>query len=551
MPTETRHILVYAPIAATFKELCRSVGKQSWVESEVRDRECIWIGRELRFEIDMVDSLDQAVELLHRGYYNLVMVDCRHVPVEGADNGRQEEALRAFLEVLNNERDIERLYPMRRVTVLVGDIDEARVDRLIFDMGRKHVGACLRDMSLSPRPVGGKNAARSRFVDAIWEHCRRVLVGARHGKKAISAAGGGITGIYYEVGVLKCLHDALDADIRDFDMFLGISGGAVVTSCLANGIPIDEIMSKIGDLDRTWNYKLRLSWRQLNVLEVPKRFLILQREMMRYLVRMLRREDEFSVASVFGLYAVLLGPIFDNAQFEEAMRRLFKKSGQSNDFRKLQRELFIGATDQDRREHIMFGDVGLDDVPISRAVQASAAMHPFFPSVEIGGRYYTDGIVTRTSNLRAAIDHGADLVFIIDPFLPLISERAGFNRNHGNMWIVEQDYKTMAYTRFEQARMEIMRTNPDVNTYSFVPSNRMRRLMGKQNPFISRNFHPIVCEAYRGTYRRLKQMEYKIKGELASHEMTLDLGPVQEKVDQLRKAKRPDVAILLDQRGTK
>lgn len=546
MPAESRHILVYAPSPETFKELCLSVRKQPWIESEIGENECWWEGRGLQFEIDMVDRLEKAVEMLHAGYYNLVMVDCRHVPIESVDHEKQEQGLHAFLDVLDNERDIERRYPQRRVAILVGDADEDRVDRLIFDMGKRHVGACLRDMSLSPRPVGGKNAARVRFIDQIWSHCNKVLVGARHGKKAISAAGGGITGIYYELGVLKCLHDAFDADIRDFDMFLGISGGAVVTSCLANGISIDEIIAKIGDLDKTWNYRLKLSWRQLNVMEVPRRVYLMQREMVRYAMRMLKKEDELSVASVFGLYAVLLGPIFDNAQFEKAMRKLFKKSGQTNDFRELRPELYIGATDQDRREPVLFGDVGLDDVPISRAVQASAAMHPFFPSVEIGGRYYTDGIVTRTSNLRTAIDHGADLVFIIDPFLPLISDQPGFNRSHGNMWVVEQDYKTMSYTRFSQARRELLRTNPDVNTYNFVPSNRMRRLMGKQNPFISRNFHPIVCEAYRGTFRRLKQLEYKIRGELVSHNIRLNLGPVEEKAEALRQAKRPDVKILLD-----
>lgn len=546
MVPEKRHILLYAPSPETFKELCASVRSQPWVDSEIGDRECSWEGRGLHFEIDMVDCLDMAVELLHGGYYNMVMIDCRHVPIEGVDHSRQEDGLRAFLDVLVNEEDIERRYPLRRVAVLVGDADEERVDRLIFEMGKRHIGACLRDLSLSPRPVGGKKVARSQFVEKIWDHSDRVLVGTRHGKKAIACAGGGITGIYYEIGVLKCLHDAFDADIRDFDMFMGISGGAVVSSCLANGISIDEIIAKVGSLDRTWKYQLKLSWRQLNVMEVPRRVMLLQREMLRYMMRMFRREDELSVASVLGIYAVLLGPIFDNAQFEKAIRNLFKKSGKTNDFRKLIPELYIGATDQDRRQHVLFGDVGFDDVPISQAVQASAAMHPFFPSVDIGGRYYTDGIVTRTSNLRSAIDHGADLVFVIDPFVPSISEKAGFNRSQGNMWVVEQDYKTMSFTRFAQARGEILRTNPDVNTYNFVPSNRMRRLMGKQNPFISRNFHPIVCEAYRGTFRRLKQLEYKMRGELASHNITLDLDPVEEKVARLKAAPEPDVKILLD-----
>ena len=108
MVAETRHILVYAPFPETFKELCLSVRKQPWVESEVGDRECSWEGRGLHFEIDMVDCLEKAVEMLHGGYYNMVMVDSRHVPIEGVDHERQEQGLQAFLDVLANEKDIER-----------------------------------------------------------------------------------------------------------------------------------------------------------------------------------------------------------------------------------------------------------------------------------------------------------------------------------------------------------------------------------------------------------------------------------------------------------
>lgn len=546
MQTHVRHILVFAPYPQSFKELCTSVKAQPWIESDIFDQGCIWQGRGLRLQIDVVEKLEHAVERLHSGYYNLVMIDCRHVPDEDINYAKQEKGLFRFLEVLGNQRDIERRYPLRRVAALVGDADERRADGLLFEMGKRHIGACLRDQSLSARPVGGKKAARSRFIEQIWEHCSSLLIDVRRGKKAISLAGGGITGIFHELGVLKCLHDAFDIDLRDFDMFLGISGGAVVASCLANGIGIDEVITKIGDIDETWKYRLRLSWKQLNLFEVPRRVFLLQREVLRYAQRMLRREDELSVASVMGLSAVLLGPIFDNAQFEKALRKLFKEHGQTNDFRKLHRELYIGVTDQDRREHVLFGELGFDDVPISQAVQASAAMHPFFPSVKIDGRYFTDGIVTRTSNLREAINHGADLVFVIDPFVPLISDQPGFNARHGNMWIVEQDYKTMSHTRFARAREELLRSDPHVNTYSFVPSNRMRRHMAKHNPFISRNFHPIVCAAYRSTYRRLKMIEYKIRGELASHHIELNLQPVKQKVQMLREAKRPRVEVLLD-----
>jgi predicted acylesterase/phospholipase RssA len=415
-------------------------------------------------------------------------------------------------------------------------------------MGRQDVGACLRDRSLSAHIEAEHRAeVRADFARAVWGFCRRTLAVRRSGKRAIALAPGGISGIYHELGVLKCLNDAFDCGIHDFDVYAGISAGAVVASCLANGIHIDEQIAKIGALDRRWGYQLRLGWRHLNLTEVPKRLLLAQKEVVKYVLRALMREDDFSVASMIGTWAYLLGPVFDNRQFEEAMRALLTRPGRTNDFRELDCELLVGATDQDLREHVIFGHGGIVDVPISVAVQASAAMHPFFPSVEINGRYFTDGMVTRTSNLGATIDRGADLVFVVDPFVPLVTDRAGHNARHGNMWIVEQDYKTMSYTRFERARAQLMRSNPQVSVYSFVPSNRMRRYMSGQNPFVARNFDRIVCAAYKSTARRLDQLEHKMSGELAGHGITLDLGPVRATCKRLGQSRRADVRQLLDE----
>jgi NTE family protein len=194
---------------------------------------------------------------------------------------------------------------------------------------------------------------------------------------------------------------------------------------------------------------------------------------------------------------------------------------------------------------VLFGDEDLDHVPISQAIQASAAVHPFFPSVEIEGRFYTDGVVTRTSNMTTAIRKGADLVFVADPFVPLISEEPGFNARHGNLWIIEQDFKTVAFTRFRRISEQVLKQNSHVSAYAFVPSNRMRRLMS-QNPFVARNFHPIVCEAYRSTARRLHQMKYRLKGDLAAHRIELDLDLVNYRVEALRSARKADVRILLN-----
>ncbi len=541
-----RRVLVYSPLPHTSQDLCDAVRRQPWVKAVVGVDSCVLSGRDLTLQLEWADSLEQTMDRLLEGYFDLVVVDIRNLLHRGADPAGQEQAVDDFFSALRSQRDRERRFPRGRIAILIGDQDEERGDRLLFTFGRRHVGACLRDASIGLSDPARVAAARDRFIANFWAFCRAALVERRTGKKAVNLAGGGITGMYYHLGVLKCLDDAFAGAISDFDLFAGVSGGAVIAACLANGLSIDEMICKLGTLDASWKYDLKLSWRHLNVVEVPRRLLLVQREMLRYALRIVKREDDLSVASILGTWAVLFGPVFDNAEFEEALEDLFSEPGRSNDFRALDCELIVGATDQDRREHVVFSANSLGHVPISRAVVASAAMHPFFPSVEIDGRRYTDGIVTRTSNLGESIVRGADLVFAVDPFVPVIADEAGYNSRRGNMWVVEQDYKTMSFTRFAQFRDQFERTNPHVNIYTYLPSNRMRYLMSKQNPFVARNFHPIVCEAYRSTYRRLKTLAYKMVHELAAHDITLDLDPVEAKVARLRAAAKPDVRLLLD-----
>ncbi len=546
MATRIRTALLLAPHQPQGVELCKALQRQLGLRSKMEERGCTCRGRGLALRIEVVHSAAEALDLLRQEYYNLLIIDCRNATQDSDGACAREREVMGFLEALRREPDRERRYPFSRIVVLVGDADAARADRLIFAMGERHVGACVRDRSLTHAHTGAQQAqARDRFVAELWELCRRTLMETRRGLRAICAAGGGLSGLYYELGVLKCLHDAIDLDVGSFDMYFGISAGALVTAGLATGFSIDELIVKYGGLDRGWPYRLRLEWRHLNLAEVPRRIVLAQQALVQYLSRLARNEDEFSVAAILGTYGNLLGPIFDNRPLEQGIRRLLSIEGRTNDFRELPRPLYIGATDQDRREHVLFGDVGWDDVPISKAIQASTAMHPFFPSVEIKGRYFTDGIVTRTSNLRAAIDKGADLVIVVDPFVPLISDRPGTNARMGNMWVIEQDYKTMSFTRYEQARNEILRRSSQVSIYTFVPSNRMRYLMSNQNPFVARNFHAIVCQAYSSTFRRLRALEYKLAGEMASRGLAFDLGPVAARVATITAARRPDASLLL------
>ncbi len=60
--------------------------------------------------------------------------------------------------------------------------------------------------------------------------------GRRKAKVALVCAGGGITGAVYEIGCLRALHELLGRSLLDLDLYVGISGGAFVSSLLAAGV---------------------------------------------------------------------------------------------------------------------------------------------------------------------------------------------------------------------------------------------------------------------------------------------------------------------------
>lgn len=66
---------------------------------------------------------------------------------------------------------------------------------------------------------------------------------AKRGKTALVLAGGGLTGGAYEVGALRAIDDLLvDRTVNDFDIYVGTSAGALVTSLLANGVSPEDML---------------------------------------------------------------------------------------------------------------------------------------------------------------------------------------------------------------------------------------------------------------------------------------------------------------------
>jgi predicted acylesterase/phospholipase RssA len=63
-------------------------------------------------------------------------------------------------------------------------------------------------------------------------------------------------------------------------------------------------------------------------------------------------------------------------------------------------------------------------VPISKAVQASAALPGLFPPVEIDGHFYVDGALRKTLHASEALEDGASLVLCVNPIVTYDAKRA-------------------------------------------------------------------------------------------------------------------------------
>src|SRR5258708_30316893 len=108
----------------------------------------------------------------------------------------------------------------------------------------------------------------------------------------------------------------------------------------------------------------------------------------------------------------------DSEATADYLARVFDLTGQTNDFRKLKKDLLIIATDLDNGERVVFGRGHNDRAPISRAAAASAAIPVLYKPVKISGRECVDGGLRGTASIDLAIERGADLVICINPLVP-------------------------------------------------------------------------------------------------------------------------------------
>jgi predicted acylesterase/phospholipase RssA len=452
-------------------------------------------GRDVRYRITVTHSAEEARRLIRKEYFNVLVIDEGYaIPGGGEIPSHERLSTKIFLQEVTPEHVADFTWRADRTLVLIESSD--RLSDAAFAAGRLQVGG-YASWPFTPED----------FFEAVAEICRRRAV---VGKTALCLAGGGIEGLIYEVGALRALDELLIGQgVNDFDIYCGISAGAIAGCFLANGVPPAEFVRAFhGDSTLV----SRVGHRAI--------FYPAWREIASRAAHMVTGWFLSPTKALKGLPAFYMKAIpsgfFSGDRMRKLIRKELERPGRTDRFRSLEKELYIGATDQDTSEHVVFGDRGWDDVRISDAVRASAALVPFYAPAWVRGRWFVDGSYTRTSELEVAIAKGATLVVIVDPLVPIRSGVSGYVRRKGGLFSGIQGVKALVHTRFVEGYRSALEKYPHVDFIVIVPEEDDMRLMSGSPMRYNYRIH-LEELAYQETLLRVEESYAQFSGELMRH----------------------------------
>ena len=369
---------------------------------------------------------------------------------------------------------------------------------------------------------------------------------ARHGV-GLALAGGGPLGGIYEVGALLALAESLDGiDFNDIDVYVGVSSGGFVAAALANGISPAQMYRLFIDDGPEATLSPALFLRPAfgefarRALSIPR---LLARATSDYL-RQPRHQSLLESLATLGR-AVPTG-LFDQRALDAFLKRLFASAGRTNDFRELRHKLFVVATNLDTGASVTFGGPGSAHVPISRAIEASAAVPGLFPPVEIESEHYVDGALNKTLHASVALDEGVSLLFCVNPLVPFdassASRRGGrlsvAKLNHGGLPLVlGQTFRAIIHSRMKVGMEKYRRQYPHADILLFEP-DREDADMFFANIFSYSHRRHLCDMAYLKTRQSLLSRRAMLEPLLARHGIGLNLERLGDSHRSIRDALR-------------
>ena len=330
---------------------------------------------------------------------------------------------------------------------------------------------------MSDTTVSGR-ASRNRVRRSARAGRRPGAASATGQRIGLALAGGGPLGGIYEVGALLALADSLDGlDFNALDVYVGVSSGGFVAAALANGLSPAQMYRLFIDDGVDAALKPEIFLRPA-LGEFARCAAALPGLAARATLQYLKDPFHRGVLESFSTLARAIPTgVFDNRAIDEFLARLFAAPGRTNDFRKLDRKLFLVATNLDTGAPVTFGPHHRAHVPISRAIEASSALPGLFPPVAIDGEFYVDGALNKTLHASVALDEGVRLLLCVNPLVPFDASLA-MRRGHtsvdklhrgGLPLVLGQTFRAIIHSRMKVG-MEKYRTQyPDADVLLFEP----------------------------------------------------------------------------------
>src|SRR5256714_923320 len=305
----------------------------------------------------------------------------------------------------------------------------------------------------------------------------------RRSRTALVLGGGGVTGGVYEIGALRALDLlAVNRTVNEFDVYVGTSAGSFVASLVANGVTPEEMM-------RVVNQQVPTPFRDINMgtvlkfdyPELAKSLALLPLRSVGLIRSVLTQIRQSSMMDLLlGLAEGLPPGLYDGSGIERYLTDVLSDPDRTNDFRLLQNELYLTATDLDTCERIVFGEDGWEDVSIARAAAASTALPMVYRPVEIKGRQLVDGGLRSTTNVDIAVEHGAKFVLVVNPLVPYVNDfqkliptmlgsRVRRVADMGFPQIGYQAFKLLAHQRLHEAVSHWQEKYPGVDIIPVEP----------------------------------------------------------------------------------
>ncbi len=245
-------------------------------------------------------------------------------------------------------------------------------------------------------------------------------------RKALILCGGGISGAYYEVGVLKAIEEFIEPEmsITDFDLYIGTSAGASIAAFLTQGIKAERLFSALENIDDPYFPVSRDKVYKFDLFGWAKTLLKLKdiRRKHWYAYTNLIKDIDIS-EEVNNLINILPSGIFTLEPYEKFLNKTFENLNLSNNFLELKKRLLITANDIDKAERVVFGEEPYTNIPIIKAIIASSAIPVFFKPVRIAGRDYVDGGTANVAHLGLAMRYRCRSVIIVNPIVPIVNDR--------------------------------------------------------------------------------------------------------------------------------